>query len=302
MASLFPRREFLHRSAAAAACVAMSGLASAAPASTSGQRRYTFCAFTKYLQSLGFDELGAAIAGAGFTGVEAPVRANGHFTMDEAPDKLPKFAAALKNHGVDVTILCTDILKADQTGAEKCLRTAKELGITRYRMASYHYDLRKSVMKQLAEIGPALKDVAALNRELGMQALYQNHSGADVVGASVWDAFRLIENLPPSEVALAFDIRHATVEAGLAWPAVFNAVQGHLGAVYVKDFQWKGRNVENVPLGTGQVDPKFFSMLADTDYSGPVSVHVEYLEKGNAAENVAALDKDFATLRGWLKE
>mgnify|MGYP003424950267 CR=1 FL=1 len=40
---------------------------------------------------------------------------------------------------------------------------------------------------ELAEIGPALKDVAAMNRELGMQAVYQNHSGADMVGAAAKD-------------------------------------------------------------------------------------------------------------------
>jgi sugar phosphate isomerase/epimerase len=298
---MLPRRDFLHKSAATAACFAIAHAVDAAPAEAVAADRYQFCAFTKYLQSLEADALAAAVAGAGFKGVEAPVRSGGHFSMEEAADKLPPFVAALRNRGVEITILCTDLLRADQAGAERCLRTARELGIKRYRMGSYRYDLRKPLLPQLDEIGPALKDVAALNRELAMQAVYQNHSGADMVGATVWDIFRLIEDLPPSEVALAFDIRHATVEAGLAWPATFRAVEGHIGAVFVKDFQWRGRSAENVPLGKGLVDPKFFAMLAESEYAGPVSVHVEYIPNGDTKANAEALRNDLATLCGWMK-
>lgn len=300
MTSRIRRREFLEQSAAAAAiCLAASPRAVAAPGAGATER-YQFCAFTKFMQTFSFDALGAAVAQAGFPGVEAPVRANGHFTMEQAPDKLPQLVEALRRHGVEVTIACTDLVRADQPGAEACLRTAKDLGIRRYRMGFYSYDLKKPVLPQLAEIAPALKDVAAMNRELGLQAVYQNHSGADMVGASVWDIFRLIEDIDPAQVALAFDIRHATIEAGLAWPAVFNAVCDHIGAIFVKDFRWQGRQAEHVPLGTGRVDPAFFPMLAASDFSGPVSLHVEYLAAEDAAANAAALQRDSAQLRAWL--
>jgi sugar phosphate isomerase/epimerase len=300
MTSGIRRREFLQQSAvAAAACLAASQRSLAAPAAGAAER-YQFCAFTKFMQSFSFDELGAAVADAAFPGVEAPVRAGGHFTMEQAPDKLPELVEALRRHGVEVTIVCTDLLRADQAGAEACLRTAKDLGIRRYRMGFYSYDLKKPVLPQLAEIGPALNDVAAMNHELGIQAVYQNHSGANMVGASVWDIFRLIENIDPAQVALAFDIRHATIEAGLAWPAVYGAVRDHIGAVFVKDFQWQGRRAQHVPLGTGRVDPAFFQLLAESKFSGPISVHVEYLGGEDATANAAALKRDFAKLREWL--
>jgi sugar phosphate isomerase/epimerase len=300
MTSRIRRREFLRQSAAAAtAFLAANSRALAAPAA-GDPGRYQFCAFTKFMQSFSFDELGAAVAEAGFPGIEAPVRVNGHFTMEQAPERLPQLVEALKRHGVEVTIVCTDLVRADQPGAEACLRTAKDLGIRRYRMGFYSYDLKRPVLPQLAEIAPALKDVAAMNRELGLQAVYQNHSGANMVGAAVWDIFRLIEEIDPAEVALAFDIRHATIEAGLAWPAVYSAVRDHIGAVFVKDFQWQGRRAEHVPLGTGRVDREFFKMLAESDFSGPISVHVEYLGDEDAAANAAALKRDFAKLREWL--
>jgi sugar phosphate isomerase/epimerase len=295
---MLSRREFVQCSAAAAACLAAAQPSAWAQAATSS--RYQFCAFTKFLQSLSFDELAEAVVGAGFTGVEAPVREGGHFSMAEAGDKLPQLVEALGKKDVAITILCTDVLRADQPHAEECLRTAAGLGIKHYRMGFYRYDLSKPVQAQLAEIKPAMKDLAALNRELGMQAVYQNHSGAEYVGAAVWDAYEILRDVPPEDVALAFDIRHATIEGGLSWPAVFNAVSDHVGAIFVKDFEWDGRSAKHVPLGEGRVDRKFFELVDKSTFSGPVSVHVEYLGDGDAAENAAALRDDFATLREWM--
>ena len=34
---------------------------------------------------------------------------------------------------------------------------------------------------------PQLRDLAALNRELGLTALYQNHGGRSNVGGQIWD-------------------------------------------------------------------------------------------------------------------
>jgi sugar phosphate isomerase/epimerase len=296
---MLQRREFLQNAAAMAACFAAGP--ALAPAAAATDSRYAFCAFTKYLQALSFADLADAVVNAGFTGVEAPVRAGGHFTMEEAPEKLPEFVAALKDRGVGITILCTDVLRADQKGAEQCLRTAKELGIHCYRMGFYEYDLKQPVRKQLAEIAPALADVAAMNRALGVQAVYQNHSGANMVGAAVWDMLGLLEDISPDEVGLAFDIRHATIEGGLDWPATYNAARDHVRALFVKDFQWRGNSAEHVPLGTGRVDPKFFAGIADSGYTGPISVHVEYLRNGDAAANAAAIARDFVTLKKWLK-
>jgi sugar phosphate isomerase/epimerase len=111
----------------------------------------------------------------------------------------------------------------------------------------------------------------------------------------------LINDTPVSEIGCVFDIRHAAVEAGEAWPVYFDIMTPHLGAVSVKDFVWKDRKSQHAPLGQGEVDPTFFKMLKRTDFAGPISVHVEYLPKGTAQENLAALKADLATLRQWIE-
>ncbi len=76
-------------------------------------------------------------------------------------------------------------------------------------------------------------------------------------------------------------------------------------AAYFKDFKWDGRKLATVPLGEGQVDPAYGKMLMKTGYSGPISLHVEYL--GGKATDPAVLKefreahvRDLKTLQQWL--
>ena len=47
----------------------------------------------------------------------------------------------------------------------------------------------KSIPDQLAEIKPRLRDLAQLNKTVGIQGGIQNHSGQDYFAAPVWDAY-----------------------------------------------------------------------------------------------------------------
>ena len=197
-------------------------------------------------------------------------------------------------------ILTTDILRADDPHAEAMLRAAAKLKVERYRLGFMKYDLKRPILPQLTALRPAFQEIAAMNRDIGIAAVYQNHAGANMMGATIWDLHSLIKDYPTKEIACVFDIRHAAVEAGEAWPIYYDLMKPHLGAVSVKDFKWAGRKSRHVPLGEGQVDPKFFEMLRQSNLTGPISVHVEYLPKANVRENLAALKSDFATLRSWI--
>jgi sugar phosphate isomerase/epimerase len=294
----FSRRNFLRTSAAVAAC------AFAKPLSTFSEPakpRYEFCAFEKPLQFLSFDELADLMAELGFNGIEAAVRKNGHVLPENVQEELPRFIDALLKRKLEMTILTSDINSTEQPHAERVLRLAAKLGVKRYRMLWFRYDLQKPILPQLDALAPRLKALAALNRELGLTALYQNHSGADIVGSPLWDLFGIIKEFSPKEVAFAYDIRHAVVEGGLNWPIQFNLVKSHLGAICVKDFVWENRKVKNVPLGEGLVDRKFFPMLKETGYTGPISIHVEYLEKSKDRKVLSeAFRSDLEKAKGWL--
>lgn len=295
------RRQFLERSALAlAASCAAPALAAEGTAAAVPRPR---AVFTKTLEKLTADELGARVAALGVKGIEAPIRAGGHIEPKEAAERLPAFAEGLKKHGVAIDILTSDIGQADKA-SETLLRAAAALGIKRYRLVHYRYDLKKPVAPQLADVKAKLKDLAAMNRELGVQGQYQNHRGNDYVGGPIWDMVSVLEGVDVASLGLAFDFAHATVEGSNTWELNLRRAAPHIAAVYFKDYRLDGRQWNPCPLGQGIVNPKSGSLVKALLPAGtPVSLHVEYIG-GSGEERVKktfeAMKADLATLAKWL--
>ena len=294
MQSIISRRQFLTTTAAALACAGLR----AAPAAP----KYHFCAFEKPLQFLSYDDMAQLVADAGYNGIEATARSGGHILPERIDEDLPRMIEALQKRNLDLTILTSDITSVEQPLTEKVLRTAAKHGVKRYRMMWYKYDTKQPILPQLDAIAKQLPPLVELTRSLGMTALYQNHNGANMVGAPIWDIYQLIKNFDPKTIGLAFDIMHATIEGGHSWPIQFKLVQSHIAAVYIKDFKWADGRVAGMPLGQGQVDPKYFTLLKQSGYTGPVSVHVEYLDgKKDRAAFANAFKTDLVTLKKSLQ-
>lgn len=291
------RREFL---LTAATAMTATRLACAAP---TAEPRNSICVFTKPFQSMTYDELADHIAKLGFDGIEAPIRDGGHIEPAQVPDELPKLVEALKKRNLEVTVMTSSINDPDDPLTESVLRTASELGIRRYRMKYFKYDLSKPILSQLDAWRSQFLDLAAMNRQFGITAVYQNHAGRNYLGASMWDLARLLEGIPVNQIGVAYDIRHATVEGGMSWPVTFHRIRPHIDTVYVKDFHWIEGKPRNVPLGDGQISPEFFTMLAKSEFHGPISLHEEYLDHRKPElipQHLAAIKRDFAKLKGLL--
>lgn len=303
------RRHFLATtaSAAGAALISASTFAAAAPST----RKNKLCAFTKHLQGLSYDQIADIAAECGLDGIEAPVRPGGHVEPERIEDDLPKLVEALKKRGLEMTIMTSGInqVSKDQN-TETVLRTAAKLGVKRFRMLYFKYDLNKPILPQIEEWRPLIKDLVQLSAEIGIQPLVQNHSGKDYFAAPIWDAFSIMKDYKPEQFGFAFDIYHATVEGGLSWPLEFALVADHIGAAYFKDVHWLGRGkAEGVPLGTGQASPDYAKMLNKRGYTGPVSLHTEYMvEKGAKGApspefikaSIEAYKRDLGVLKEWM--
>ncbi len=295
------RRTFFKQAALWGGALALPATASAEP------RKNKLCFFTKHLQGLSYDEIASLAAEMGVDGIEAPIRPKGHVEPEQVADELPKFVEALKKQKVEMTILTSGITGVSEAQhTEKVLRTAASLGIKHYRMSYLKYDLKQPIWPQLEAVRPQLKDLIQLSKEIGIQPLFQNHSGKDYMAAPVWDMYSIMRDYPVEQFAFAFDILHATAEGGLSWPLEFNLVSDHLGAAFFKDFKWVGRSkLENCPLGEGQVSPDYAKMLVKSGFSGPISLHVEYL-KGNPKDPAvlkefrAAHQRDVKVLGEWM--
>ena len=293
------RRDFLAQSVLAGSALALGAAASRA---ADAPERFPIIGFTKPFQDIGFEKTAAFVAEIGWTGIECPVRAKGQVLPERVEDDLPRLKEALTARGLDLTLVTTDIRRVDPL-SERVLRTAAKLGVKKYRLTFVHYDLKKPIPPQLDNLRAELRDLAALNKELGIAGGLQNHSGADYIGAPVWDIYELIHDIDPAHLGCCFDIGHATIEGGLSWPVQARLMQPFFVCPYVKDFLWKqtAKGWEAVwqPLGEGMVRPAYFDWLKSTPYRGPISQHVEYLEGSGPAE-LKAMQKDCALLRKLL--
>lgn len=306
--SKFPlsRRNFLGTAALAATALTL-GLrgagASTGAIAAPGASRWPILGFSKPFQHLSPRAMLDLVSEVGWDGIECPVRAGGQIEPARVSDDLPALLEVFRTNGKTVPLLATDITRIDSPHAEQVLRIAAKNGVKRVRLGFFKYDPSKSPTECLDELKPVLKDIVAACRELGLQAGIENHSGANLIGAPVWDVFSLIREMDPASIGFCFDIGHATVEGGLSWPLQAKLIEGFYTAVYAKDFVWKrtpqGWREHWCPLGEGTVSREFFTRLKTTSFRGPISQYHEY-ELGSTSEMLAAFRHDLQVLRTWI--
>ena len=261
-----------------------------------------FAVFSKSLEKLPFNKLADVISELGIAGLEAPLRKGGHIEPSEMAEKLPSFVKALSDKQLRVLIMTSSINHVDKKGdTEKQLRAAAAAGIKKYRLDYLRYDLSKPLKPQLANFTAQLKDLAELNRELGIQGVYQNHRGKNLVGAAVWDMVGMLEEINIPELGLAFDFAHATVEGSNVWQINFLRALPHIGAIYFKDYKVSRKKWLACPLGQGMVDPKAGKLVSKMlPKEIPISLHVEYMKGKSQQQLIEAMKNDLQMLHKWL--
>jgi len=301
------RRDFIARAGlgAAAACLAPSVFASsgdpsaagaptpAAPESyeisflekwffdggngTPGQARYKY---TPDQTAEVADEIGLDI--------ELTLRKEGHISPERAPDELPLMVAALARKNRRISYLAMDTVRPDERYWEKALRAAKQLGINRYRHRGFQYDLTKPRKPQIPGFTSMAREFAAANREIGVQAVYQTHSGPGAAGAAAWDLDMILADIDPRYFGVAIDTQHVMVEQGLSWPNAIDVLAPRTVALCVKSFRWEEDGATRrcrplqVPLGQGCVKRDFVQQVIAA-HGGPLPIilHIEHFKDAN---------------------
>ncbi len=283
-------------------------------------RALPICAFSKHFQWMAPAEAIETIADLGYDGVDLTVRRRGHVDPARVADELPRFVERIRAAGLEIPMITSGIRDMETPHAEAVIRTISALGIRRYRWGGFRYTEDRSIPDQLAAISPRIRDLAAVNKQYGVCAMYHTHSGAGQVGASFWDLYQLLEDHDPDLVSVNYDVGHATIEGGLGgWINSARLLAPYMRGIAVKDFNWEkdqeGRwRPRWRPLGEGMVDfPRYFAMLKAARFSGPVQLHMEYHELGGADKGRSRLTaprsqvlklmrQDIETLKRMLRE
>ena len=300
------RRYFVQQLALASAA-ATTGLRGMA-ADASEQPDVPIAIFEKVFEALSYDELADAVAQIGADGVEATVRGNGHIKPEAAADEVPKMQAALQKRGKRIVIAATDVRRADEPLTAPLLKTLKANGVSHYRLGHYYLNLDRPLKPQVADFAGQARDLAALNKEIGIQGLYQNHSGERFLGGLLWDAAYLLDGIDPDALGLALDTRHLIKDTGSSWRTALAVCKPHIRSIYVKDGVWfgpRGDQYKDVPLDTGFVNASIFREIRRGLPLMPLCIHLEWLgyrvfEKHEIPTAIQGHQQDLAALRRWL--
>ena len=272
--------------------------------------RGTLCFFSKHLPRLDGRGLSRALKPLGFGGVDLTARPGGHVDPKRVTQDLPAFVHAIREEGLQVPMITTDLTSIEDPVARPTLETAAALKIRFFKPGYYRYAFQ-DVRKEVAAAGLKLRGLAELSASAGVHLGYHNHAG--YIGGNIWDVAPIVDALPLKSAGYYFDVRHAVVEGGDAgWRTAFNVAAPRLAMIAVKDFYWEkasaGWRIRNCPMGDGMVNWKaYFAMLAKAGFHGPVSLHLEYEIPGATPEaqeqnTLAAAARDIAFVKARLAE
>lgn len=259
----------------------------AAPALAAGTNtKAPVCMFSKHFHWTNIAEMSALCAQMGFDGIDLTLRPGGHIEPETVTEALPKALATIHAAGLSTPMVTSHIVDPTTPHAERVMQALKKAGIPRYRWDGFKYDTKRPLPAQLKEIKPRVRDLAAMNKQYGLCAMYHTHSGVNRVGASMWDLYELIADLSPDQVSANLDVGHATAEGGYGgWIHSTRLLGPHTRGIALKDFVWKkdgkGWRPGWCAFGQGMVDFKqFLTMMKAGGFQGPIQLHYEYPELG----------------------
>lgn len=265
--------------------------------------------FVKHVQSLPLAKAAETMREIGFKGMDLTVRGNGVIQPERVREELPKAVALLASCGLQVPLLTTDILRADEN-AKGILETATSLGIREIKLGYHPYRAFGSFKSNLAAMQQDIDSIESLAKACKIRVNLHIHSGEymEAQSAIVWG---LIKDRDPAVIGAYIDPGHMFVEGGRdVWQQGIDLLADRINLVAIKDFAWqpvlddtmdKPRWQPNVvPLRQGMVPwPKVFALLTQIGYDGWLSIHAEYADL-DAAQVFEQTRDDVAYLRGIL--
>ncbi len=253
-------------------------LAAAVPARAATVPVPSVCLFSGSVQGLEYSELPLIAQQLGFDGVDLTVRPGGHVEPRLSNVDLVRAIEEVRGPGLDVPVITTALTTASDPTMLPVVAIAGHTQVHLF-IAGFFRAANPNYKREIA----GLIQVAA---RYGMATALHNYTSEDV-GETAWDPVELAGAFDPRWTFLYFDPIHAREN----WEAELKRHLPKLRVVAIKDFQMVEGKAKPCPLGQGIVDwAKFFGILADAKYYGPLSLRMSYKPK----DEPGSLKKDCA--------
>ncbi|MBO0592962.1 sugar phosphate isomerase/epimerase [Cellulophaga sp. E16_2] len=245
-----------------------------------GMKGLNLSIFSKHLKFLDYNSMSEAVSEMGFDGIDLTVRPNGHVLPERVQDDLPKVTEAMKSFGLKPTMICSNVMDANNPIHLKIVEVASALDYKYYRPDLLKYTEEENVLDVVEKAKKYFNILEKLNKKYGISASYINLPG-HFYGAAIWDLHNGLNGLSPKFIGSQYDIVHASIEGATNWEIGFKLIKPYINTLVLKDYMWAKKNgtwaFEYTPLGEGMVDFKrYFTLLKKYNINAPISIHTEY--------------------------
>ena len=261
------------------------------------------CVLSSNMAKVPWPELGNIAQQLGFDGVDLTCYAGGHVEPELIAVDLVRAFEVVRGAGINVPVVTTHVTNLAEPNAFGIVALSGNSGVPVYRTGSWKYGAQPNLAIRMQEIRRDLMQLIMGGKRYNIAAAIPNRSGGNF-GAALFDIQAVIGDLDPTSIGYFFDVAQAVaVGPNDDWTTAFRLAQPRLKAVSISDFAWvaKGKEMtmQPCPLGEGVVDfQRFFRMLAQARYLGPVSIEMTY----KPASEVAAMQKDLEFARKQISQ
>jgi sugar phosphate isomerase/epimerase len=256
------------------------------------------CLYTDQLpMEIGYEEMGGLLKTMGFDGADLVIQPGGHVGPEHADLDFERAIESLNGSGVDVMMASTSYTSPADPTVRLAMQWSGEMGVPFFRPGHWKYGAGE-IEQSLAEAQRDIAGFGAIARAVGI-AVGIHNATPDCVGASLFDTNMIIRGMDPHVVGYDFDAGYASAQGGGAgFATVLKLALPRLKMVTARDCYFAkeggGWKLAECPLGEGMVNwPQFFTALARTRFSGPISLQVGYAGK----DSLPAIRKDLAFLK-----
>lgn len=230
----------------------------------------------------------------GAEGYDLAVRP-GYVVTPENVESLPAVVEEFRSEGLSVPMVTgpVDFVRPGDPRAVPFLRAMREAGVELVKLGYFPFDPAKDYWNQVDGVRREMEGWAKLGREYGVTICYHTHSGG-CMGQNASSLAHLIHGFDPRHIGAYLDPGHLVL-CGEEFDFAVAVVRDHLRVIGLKDSVYKTRKF--VQAGQGDANwEKVFAVLAQIGFSGPLSVHAEYVMP-TPGEYEASLGSEVAFFR-----
>jgi len=258
--------------------------------------RPILCVYSGCFAKLPVDLLPETVSGMGFEGVDLTVMPGGHVDPSKYMVQMDRAFQMFQDASLEVPMVSTAYTSASQPFAYQVLYISAQFGARFCKLGAWP----PQTAIPAALLRANLNQLATTSLQCRIASLIPNHAGS-YPGRTISELDALMPPAGRAVLGYCFDPAQSVIESRSpnGWESELRAALPRLGAISLADAAITKDDPVPCPLGEGVVDwKKFFAILKDVNFRGPISIRQDYQPR-NA---FATLMKDLAFARARVDE